>query len=270
MAQPPILILHSSGTNRDGDAAQAIRLAGGVPQIVHLNHLRRGDVRINDHAALLIPGGFSYADALGAGQRLALELRLWFGEAVAELVSRGKPVLGICNGFQALVRAGLLPGPFEPKTHAVNRQVTLTENANGLFECRWVTLRVEPTVRSSWLQPLKDTLIRCPVAHGEGRFVTSSDALTQDLQTSGLVAFRYQTPTTQPTSTRPQSSDARGLYPANPNGSVADIAGICDRSGAVVGLMPHPENHVFDWQRPHGAVGASGMALFEALVEAAK
>ena len=147
VSAPPILIVHASGTNRDGDAAQAIELAGGSPRIVHVNQLRRGRVKVADHAAVLIPGGFSYGDALGAGQRLALELRLWFGHELSEVVAAGKPVLGICNGFQVLVKAGLLPGRLgdDPVTSA--RRVTLTENSRGKFECRWVTLRVEPTVR---------------------------------------------------------------------------------------------------------------------------
>lgn len=270
MSAPPILIVHASGTNRDGDAAQAIEMAGGCPRIVHVNQLRRGDVKVSDHAGVLIPGGFSYGDALGAGQRLALELRLWFGHELSEVVAAGKPVLGICNGFQVLVKAGLLPGPLAGDSVNSARQVTLTENSQGKFECRWVTLRVEPTVRSTWLQSIGDTLIRCPIAHGEGRFVSATDAVTDELETQGLVAFRYQ----NCGAVSPDASDsiraAGGVYPANPNGSSADIAGICDQTGAVVGLMPHPEDHVLDWQRPSGNPGASGLPLFEAFVSAAR
>lgn len=268
MSEPPILVVHASGTNRDGDAAQAIELAGGSPRIVHVNKLRRGDVKVSDHAGVLIPGGFSYGDALGAGQRLALELRLWFGHELSEVVAAGKPVLGICNGFQVLVKAGLLPGPFRDDSAA--RQVTLTQNSQGRFECRWVTLRVEPEVRSGWLQSIRGTVIRCPVAHGEGRFVSASDEVADELETQGLVAFRYQScGAASPDASEPIRA-AAGVYPANPNGSGADIAGICDRTGAVVGLMPHPEDHVLDWQRPNGDPGGSGLPLFKAFVSAAR
>lgn len=270
MTAPPILIVHASGTNRDGDAAQAVELAGGSPRIVHVNQLRRGDVKVGDHAGVLIPGGFSYGDALGAGQRLALELRLWFGHELSEVVAAGKPVLGICNGFQVLVKAGLLPGPLGGDAAAGARQVTLAGNSQGKFECRWVALRVEPEVRSSWLQSIRGSVIRCPIAHGEGRFVSAGDAVTDELETQGLVAFRYLScGAVSPDPSEPIRA-AAGVYPANPNGSSADIAGICDRTGAVVGLMPHPEDHVLDWQRPNGAPGGSGLPLFAAFVSAAR
>ena len=270
MSAPPILIVHASGTNRDGDAAQAIELAGGSPRIVHVNQLRRGRVKVADHAAVLIPGGFSYGDALGAGQRLALELRLWFGHELSEVVAAGKPVLGICNGFQVLVKAGLLPGRLGDGPVASARRVTLTENSRGKFECRWVTLRVEQTVRSTWLRSIGGTIIRCPIAHGEGRFVSADESEIDALETRGLVAFRYQDCGAAPPGADHSLRAAAGAYPANPNGSTADIAGICDQTGAVVGLMPHPEDHVLDWQRPNGDPGASGLPLFEAFVSAAR
>jgi phosphoribosylformylglycinamidine synthase subunit PurQ / glutaminase len=261
MSAPPILIPHASGTNRDGEAAQAVELAGGDARIVHVNELRDGRVRIADHAAMLLPGGFSYGDALGAGGRLALELRTWFAEELDALVTAGKPVLGICNGFQVLVKAGLLPGP-----PTVPRRLTLTENARGRFECRWVTLRVESGVRSGWLASIGGSVVRCPVAHGEGRVVADADTLA-GLESDSMVAFRYQD-SGATASENPTPAD--GIYPANPNGSDNDIAGICDVSGNVVGLMPHPEDHVLSWQLPTGPDGTSGLPLFEAFVGAAR
>ena len=262
MTAPPVLIPHASGTNRDEEAAQAVTLAGGAPRIVHINQLRSGEVMIADHAAILLPGGFSYGDALGAGGRLALELRTWFADALHDAVSEGRPVLGICNGFQVLVKAGLLPGPAgEP------RQVTLTENALGRFECRWVTVRVEAGAQPSWLSAIGDTVIRCPVAHGEGRVAVADPGVVADLEAKGQVAFRYQE--AGPTAAS-SHHPADGVYPANPNGSVADIAGLCNHGGSVVGLMPHPEDHVFNWQRPSGGPGALGLPLFEAFVGAAR
>ncbi|GJM39579.1 MAG: phosphoribosylformylglycinamidine synthase subunit PurQ [Acidimicrobiales bacterium] len=262
MTAPPVLIPHASGTNRDGEAAQAIEFAGGDPRIVHVNELRDGRVAFTDHAAVLLPGGFSYGDALGAGGRLALELRTWFADELAAIVAAGKPVLGICNGFQVLVKAGLLPGPM-----SAPRSVTLTENARGHFECRWVTLRVD-VATPGWLSGAQGAVIRCPIAHGEGRIAVTDDGVTQALEDAGQVAFRYMHTGAAPIEEPLKPAD--GAYPANPNGSVNDIAGLCDPSGAVVGLMPHPEDHVLSWQRPSGPQEGSGLPVFEAFVGAAR
>ncbi len=263
MTPPPILILHAPGTNRDTEAAVAVELAGGDPRIVSTHDLRTGAASMSDFGGLVLPGGFSYGDALGAGVRLALELRTWLYGELADAVRLGRPVLGICNGFQTLLKSGLLGGSDGP---GERRRVTLTDNAGGRFECRWVTLRVEPGSRSGWLGSLAGMSIRCPVAHGEGRVAVSDPEVVGILEGEGMVAFRYL------------SEDGRGggdrlaggLYPANPNGSVGDIAGLCDATGAVVGLMPHPEDHVVDWQRPGGPPGARGLPLFEAFVDAAR
>ncbi len=263
MTKPPVLIPHASGTNRDLEAAQAIEAAGGDPRIVHVDVLRRGTVKWSEHAAILLPGGFSYGDALGAGGRLALELRTWFASELSDAVDSGRPILGICNGFQALVKAGLLSGPRRPG----GRGVTLTHNAGGRFECRWVTLGVEPSCRSGWLAAIAGAVVRCPVAHGEGRIAVSDSEVVDSMTDAGLIAFRYLDSGASPF---PAAGPAFGEYPANPNGSAADIAGICDATGAVVGLMPHPEDHIFDWQRPSGDAGGSGLPLFQAFVEAAR
>ena len=263
MTPPPILILHAPGTNRDTEAAVAVELAGGDPRIVSMHDLRTGAASMSDFAGLLLPGGFSYGDALGAGVRLALELRTWLYEELADAVRLGRPVLGICNGFQTLLKSGLLGGSEGP---GERRWVTLTDNAGGRFVCRWVTLRVESGSRFGWLGALEGTKIRCPVAHGEGRVAVSAPEVVELLEDKGMIAFRYLS------ENGPRGEDrvAGGLYPANPNGSVGDIAGLCDATGAVVGLMPHPEDHVVDWQRPGGPPGASGLALFESFVDAAR
>lgn len=260
VAAPPILILHSPGTNRDAEAALAVKLAGGDPSIVSMNDLRAGAASMSGFAALVLPGGFSYGDALGAGARLALELRTWLYEELAGAVRSGRPVLGICNGFQALLKSGLFGEPGAP------RRVTLTDNANGRFECRWVNLRVEPGCRSGWLRAIEGTLIRCPVAHGEGRVAVTDPEVVRVLEEERLVAFRYLSEDSHAGA----EQVAGGRYPANPNGSVADIAGLCDPTGTAVGLMPHPEDHVVDWQRPGGPPGGLGLAIFEAFVDAAR
>ncbi len=248
---PKALILHTTGTNRDHDAAQALELAGAAPEIVHLNQLRGGDRRWQDYQMLVLPGGFSYADALGAGKLLALELKVYFAEEVRAFVRSGKPVIGICNGFQALVKSGILP---DPAATGSEQAATLTFNAGGHFECRWVTL--QPHSKTClWTRDLSEA-ITCPVAHGEGNFVTQQAQTASYLRTNDQIALVY---------TRPDGRPAQGAYPHNPNGSVLDIAGICNPEGNVLGLMPHPENHIFPHQHPRwtrGETGGSGLPLF--------
>ena len=252
LKNPKCLILHATGTNRDHEAAQAIELAGGRPEIVHINQLRRGEKHWRDYQMLVLPGGFSYADALGAGKLLALDLQAYFADEVQEFVAAGKPVIGICNGFQALVKAGILPSPTEDGDGKVG---TLTFNTSGHFECRWVTLK-PLSQRCIWTRGLTE-LIYCPVAHGEGNFQLRHAALLSALQCADQIALTY---------TLPNGAPADGAYPHNPNGSIADIAGICNPAGNVLGLMPHPENHIYPWQHPHRTRcihGCSGLPLFE-------
>jgi phosphoribosylformylglycinamidine synthase len=181
-------------------------------------------------------------------------------------VARGGFILGICNGFQTLVKAGLLPGPLEKDNTAedskpvlgemAERQVTLTENAQGHFECRWVHLAPNREARSPLLRELYE-LIFCPIAHGEGNFQVAGPETLVDLDVRGLVAFRYVDDCGTP---------ASGRYPLNPNGSAADIAGICNDAGNVLGLMPHPEDHVVPIQNPLRRNDRLGLPLFRAFV----
>lgn len=271
MAANTILILHASGANRDGEAARAVELAGGSAEIVHINQLRRGERRVDDYAGLLLPGGFSYGDALGAGARLALDLQVYFHDQLHAFVESGRPVLGICNGFQTLVKAGILPGPaVQPasrKSDGVDsgsakmaemarRRVTLTENAGGHFECRWVHLAPNHEARSPLLGAVEE-LIFCPIAHGEGNFQVAGLETLADLEERSLVALRYVDDCGSP---------AGGRYPINPNGSAGDIAGICNDTGNVLGLMPHPEDHVAPIQNPLRRSDRLGLPLFRAFV----
>ncbi|HNB53959.1 MAG TPA: phosphoribosylformylglycinamidine synthase subunit PurQ [Anaerolineales bacterium] len=242
MTPKKVLILHAPGSNRDGDLAQAIRLAGGEPHILPLSTLAQGTVHPHDFAMLALPGGFSYGDALGAGRLWALELQTTFDEFLHAFVASGRPVIGICNGFQALVKAGILPG---------SQTSTLTFNAAGHFECRWVTLTPNPTNPSPWLNNLPP--IECPVAHGEGRFLLP-DGVELD---SAQIALSYADE---------NGDHAGGAYPLNPNGSPRDIAGITNAAGNVLGLMPHPEDHIYPYQHPRwtrGHAGGMGIKLFE-------
>lgn len=253
---PRVLILHADGTNRDLEAARAFELAGAAPEIVPLNQLRARERRWADYQILAIPGGFSYADTLGAGKLLALDLQIYFADEIREFISSGKPVIGICNGFQALAKAGLLPtASFQSPT------ATLTFNANGHFECRWVTLAPQSQV-CVWTRGLGP--IECPVAHGEGNFVLRDQAMLETLRANQQIALTYA---------RADGSPAQGEYPFNPNGSLADIAGVCNAQGNVLGLMPHPEDHVTVYQHPRwtrrrspagdGERSRLGLRLFE-------
>ncbi|MGJ3238458.1 MAG: phosphoribosylformylglycinamidine synthase subunit PurL [Anaerolineae bacterium] len=249
---PRVLILHANGTNRDHDASLACELAGGQPEIVHINQLLAGERHLLDYHMLVVPGGFSYGDDLGAGQLWAQALRYQLRDELARFAQDGRPVLGICNGFQVLLKSGLLPDA--NFASGDDRDVTLTYNENGQFECRWVHLHANPNSTSLFTEGL-DTLIHCPVAHGEGRVMTRNQDATQRLWANGQVALTYV--------------DANGEavgYPLNPNGSVTGIAGLNNREGNVLGLMPHPENHIFPWQHPQyqrGIGGQSGLVLFK-------
>lgn len=252
--KPRALILHATGTNRDLDLWAAFEQAGAKAEIVHINQLRRGDKRWADYQLLALPGGFSYADALSAGRLFALDLQTYFGDQVNAFVESGSPVIGICNGFQALVKSGILPASPDDVESDSRVRGTLTFNANGRFECRWVNL-IPRSQHCIWTYGLEE-LIYCPVAHGEGNFVVESDKQLAVLAQNDQVSLVYALPDGQP---------ANGAYPHNPNGSMDDIAGICNPKGNVLGLMPHPENHIFPYQHPkrtRGESGGSGLTLF--------
>ncbi|WP_322494040.1 phosphoribosylformylglycinamidine synthase I [Chloroflexus sp.] len=222
------LILRAPGINRDADAALACELAGARPERVHVNRLAEGSVKLADYALLVIPGGFSYGDHLGAGRLLAVDLIHRLGEELERFVADGRPVIGICNGFQVLVKAGLLPGPTRQPP-----RVTLTTNESCQFECRWVQLEAVRNSRCLFTRGIERP-IEVPVAHGEGRIAVRDQATLAELEAAGLVALRYV---------------GEG-YPANPNGSPHNIAGLCNAQGNVLGLMPHPENAVLPHQHP--------------------
>lgn len=222
------LVVAGPGTNRDNDVRQALELAGADTRIVLASELVAQPSLLDDAGLVVVAGGFSYADSLGAGRMLALDLVLGVGDALRSFIADGRPLLGICNGFQVLTAAGLLPG-------------ALGHNAQGRFDCRWVVLDPVPNSVSIWTTStatgdITDP-IHCPIAHGEGRYVhPAPDALAA----AGQVALRYGS--------------------TNPNGSVADIAGVCDPTGVVLGLMPHPENHIVRRQHPRHSRGGGGDA----------
>lgn len=231
MTLPLAVVLTAPGTNRDPDVIFGLELAGFRTRRRDVRELAGDTQALREAAIVVIAGGFSYADALGAGRVFALELEHVLGDALRTAVARGVAVLGICNGFQTLVRLGMLPGD--------NHRVALGHNEAGRFACRWVQLAA-PASRSIWTRNLVDG-IECPIAHGEGRF-TCNDAAWDALVTGEQIALRYVS--------------------GNPNGSRGDVAGICDPTGLVLGLMPHPENHVLARQHPQfGRRGAEPARL---------
>jgi phosphoribosylformylglycinamidine synthase subunit PurQ / glutaminase len=246
------LILRAPGINRDEDAAAAVELAGGLAERIHVNRVVAGTARLADYGLLIIPGGFSYGDHLGAGKLLAVDLAHRLGEQIAAFVADGRPVIGICNGFQVLVKAGILPGEGDGATgrrgdssdlapspyRPIAPSATLTDNASGRFECRWVRLAADPDSRCLFTQGIERP-IEVPVAHGEGRFVARDAAARDALRASGQVALRYVAP-----------GGGTPGYPDNPNGSDDAIAGICNPAGNVLGLMPHPEDAIVPQQHP--------------------
>ncbi len=248
-ARPRVLILHANGSNRDHDAFLACELAGGAPEIVHVNQIFSGQRALLDYHMLVIPGGFSYGDDLGAGVLWAFDLRERL-TGLDQFVADGRPVLGICNGFQTLVKAELLPG----RAWNDPRRVTLTYNAQRHFECRWVYLEPNPASPCVFTQGLTER-IHCPVAHGEGRIAASDETTLADLHRNHLIPLTYCAADGQPAG-----------YPFNPNGSAHNIAALCNPAGNVFGLMPHPENHIYPWQHPRrhrGESGMMGLALFQ-------
>lgn len=239
MTQPRALIITAPGTNRDADIAFALAHAGAQPEIMPLIALREQPQVLRGAQLIVIPGGFSYADALGAGRIFAWELRQIVGEGISECAQRGVPVLGICNGFQVLVRLGVLPGGV--------RSAALAPNRPAGFQCRWVTLSAV-SQRCAWTAGVAGPL-HCPIAHGEGRFICDESTL-RSLRADDQIALTY----------------ADGPWsPANPNGSIGDIAGVCDGTGMILGLMPHPENAVLSRQHPQGNCPA-GAHLGSALI----
>jgi phosphoribosylformylglycinamidine synthase subunit PurQ / glutaminase len=246
MAQPRVLVLRAPGTNCDAETAHAFELAGGAPQILHINRMLDSPRLALQYQVLCIPGGFSYGDDVAAGRILGNQIRHHFADAMREFREAGKLILGICNGFQVLIKSGLLD-----VDDATGPSASLTWNDSGKFMDRWVGLR-NLGQRCVFLQEVSDLVLRITCA--EGKFVTrDADSLAR-LEQNGQLVLRYV--------------DTGGMQaPFNPNGSVADVAGICDLSGRVFGLMPHPESYIDftqhpQWTRLEERGEGQGLAIF--------
>lgn len=256
MSRPKVIILRTAGTNCDEETAYAWKLAGALARRVHVRELMDRPAMLQNYGILTIPGGFSYGDDISAGKILATQFVHYLADAIRDFVAAGKLVLGICNGFQVLVKAGLLPGDGDS---AIGTQtVTLTGNDSAKFECRWVHLK---TGRQETAFFPAETVLAMPIAHAEGKLVAPDDATRQALVAGGHVGATYCDAEGHP-----------GQYPVNPNGSDLDIAGLTDRTGRIFGLMPHPERHVQPNQHPQWTSRpsniADGRAIFETAVRA--
>ena len=267
MPSPRVCVLRAPGTNCDVETAYAFDAAGGRAERVHLFRLLERPDRLDDFQILCLPGGFSYGDDLGAGVIFAEHLRGPLADAFGRFLAAGKLVLGVCNGFQVLLKAGVLPGGPDGRADADRTpEATLTWNTNGRYTCRWVRLAVTRPDHA-FLRGLND--LELPVAHAEGRVAVRDDAVVDRWRADGRIALAYV-----PTDGPPPDDPTADLLsaPANPGGSIANIAGLSDPSGRILGLMPHPERFLFAHQHPRwtrlGLEGEGmGMRLFRNAVE---
>lgn len=244
------LVLRTAGTNCDSETQFAWEQAGAQAERVHINRFIENPKALAKYQILTIPGGFSYGDDIAAGKIFANQLVHHLADVIQGFLAAERLVLGICNGFQVLVKCGLLPGSPDGRP-TLTQTATLTNNDGGLFVDRWIRLRTD-TDRCAFLK--KGEELDLPVAHGEGKFLLSESLTVEELEAAGQVALRY-------------IPDGRSeVY--NPNGSVSDIAGLCDPTGRILGLMPHPERHVLPWHHPQWTrrppvEAGDGLALFK-------
>jgi phosphoribosylformylglycinamidine synthase subunit PurQ / glutaminase len=260
MKNPKVCVLRTAGTNCDAETAFAFEQCGAVAELVHVNRFIQRVKVLDEYDILALPGGFSYGDDISAGKVLANELKFKLAGPMRKFINDGKLVIGICNGFQILVKAGILPG-----NAVMAQEASLIINDSGFFRDEWVHLKTPAASGSTaantcvWTRDIPP-VISMPIAHGEGKFVVSDDAVLKRLKKRSQIVFQY--------------CDAQGAlagYPHNPNGSRENIAGICDETGRVLGLMPHPERHFRATQHPAWHAGAGrygdGRLIFKNGVE---
>ncbi len=253
MANVRVLLLRAAGTNCDRECTFAWQRAGAHVEPMHVRDLSERPDRLREFQILTIPGGFSYGDDIAAGRIFAAQIERHLRDDLLAFIDAGRLILGICNGFQVLVKAGLLPFPHES---AAQRCCTVTYNAPAGFQDRWIALDAQP---SPCVFTTPGRRYEMPIAHGEGRVRFASDAVRQRVISAGLAAVTYCDAPAGPPGA-----------PANPNGSELDIAGLCDPTGRVFGLMPHPDRFTEPTQHPcwtsrEAAVG-DGLHMFQQAV----
>jgi len=256
MEQVRAIVLRAAGINCDMETEYALQFAGAKAERVHINRIIEDKDALEQYHILVVPGGFSYGDDVAAGKILANQIMHHLYEPIQKFIEDGKLVLGICNGFQVLVKAGILPG--DASNGQIRQQeVTITYNDSGKFEDRWVYLTPQ-TDRCIFIESGRQ--IYLPVAHAEGKVVTKDKQTLEKLKSKGFIAFKYV-----------DENGKEGGYPVNPNGSVDSIAGLTDTTGRVLGLMPHPERHVRLTQHPRWSrslripetIDSDGMTIFK-------
>ncbi len=243
--KPRVAVLFGFGINCDHETKAVFELVGAEADRVHVNRFVSGESSLEAYDILAVPGGFSFGDHLGSGRLLGNRMRFAMRDALRTFVEAGKPIIGICNGFQVLVKTGLLPGPASGESPDFVQRGSLTLNDSGRYEDRWVTLEFDPESPCIWTKGM--TRIECPVRHGEGKYVMPSPEDVDRLQEHHQLTVRYVDPATEPGK---GISDQPLPYPISPNGSMRNIAGICDATGLVFGLMPHPEAIYARWLHP--------------------
>ncbi len=254
MPTPRVLILRAPGTNCDEETAFAFDQAGGQSERMHINRLLENPRLAGECQILCIPGGFSYGDDIAAGRILASQIRNHLRDALFEFKASEKLILGICNGFQVLIKSGILLAEENGQAAA-----TLTWNDSGKFEDRWVNLATD-NMKCVFLDGVEQMYL--PIAHAEGKFVTRDQATFNDLFVRGQLTLRYTAANGAVNGNVP--------YPLNPNGSMGNVAGVCDETGRVLGLMPHPERHLDPTNHPRwtrGEEGGGGQPIFENAVK---
>jgi phosphoribosylformylglycinamidine synthase subunit PurQ / glutaminase len=234
MKKPKVLVLTGYGINCDYETQTAFAQAGGDAKRVHINDIIDGKVSLDDYQIIAFPGGFSFGDDIGAGKVLAVKFEFRLGGALRKFVSEGNLVIGICNGFQAITKLGILPAVGKAGT----QEATLTFNDSGRFEDRWVYLKVNEKSPCIFTKNLDRMYL--PVRHGEGKFIAANDKIQSLIMNNQQVALQYCDEQGNPTQE----------YPLNPNGSPMAIAGVCDPTGRIFGLMPHPEAYLFKTNHP--------------------
>lgn len=255
MLKPKVCVVRSAGTNCDRETAFAFSILGCETELVHINKFIEGNRALDEFHILALPGGFTYGDDIAAGKILANELRFKLADQLREFIAAGKLAIGICNGFQILVKSGFLPG-----NAVLEQEASLIINDSGSFQDRWVHVRSEAPagkepLKCVWTQNLPG-VVYLPIAHGEGKFVVKDSAVLDRLDKNGQIVFRY-------------CSAEGALKGHNPNGSVGNIAGICDPTGRILGLMPHPERHIEYSQHPrwHKEKAGDGLLILKNGVE---
>jgi len=254
--QPKAVVLKTSGINCDEETKFAFEKAGAKVEIIHINEFKSRSRNLLDFQIIAIPGGFSYGDDVASGRIFALEITSFLKDELNEfIVKKNRPVIGICNGFQILAQIGLLP--FGKITSLDMVKIGLAPNKSERFESRWVFLHTEESI-CRFVK--SNEVITLPIAHGEGRFF-ASDNIIRRIEQNKQVVLRY-------------CSDAGNIideYPVNPNGSINSIAGICDETGIIFGLMPHPERFVEKYQHPNfrrlKTTNPDGLDIFKRIVK---